>query len=221
MKAKVNSFVWDEYRALKIIFQFDSTFSLLCECEWACLDRSAWSNHLIAFYYQETRVNPWHGDDDDDDQQQKMLRVRILRGPVTHACALGSRATFLLVVVHSSREEIYTRSTFLMVIKRVHSTADDSKKCIDMSCIMRYNVDMDVCPRERIKRSSAIAVRVRNEWARWQGEQMKGEKEKKKKKILCRVYYNHVVTQSETSSNHPARYNIYCSTVYGTRVCRL
>jgi hypothetical protein len=37
MKAKVNSFVWDEYRALEIIFQFDSTFSLLCECEWACL----------------------------------------------------------------------------------------------------------------------------------------------------------------------------------------
>jgi hypothetical protein len=57
---------------------------------------------------------------------------------------------------------------------------------------------------------------------RWQGEQMKGEKEKKKKKkILCRVYYNHVVTQSETSSSHPARYNIYCSIVYGTRVCRL
>jgi hypothetical protein len=45
---------------------------------------------------------------------------------------------------------------------------------------------------------------------------MKGEKEKKKKKkILCRVYYNHVVTQSETSSSHPARYNIYCSIVDG------
>lgn len=116
---------------------------------------------------------------------------------------------------YSSRDEIYTRSTFLMVIKRVHNTADDSKKCIDMSCIMGYNVDMDVCPRERIKRSPYC--RSGPKWmGRWQGEQMKGEKEKKKKKkILCRVYYNHVVTQSETSSSHPARYNIYCSIVDG------
>jgi hypothetical protein len=54
---------------------------------------------------------------------------------------------------------------------------------------------------------------------RWQGEQMKGEKEKKKKKkILCRVYYNHVVTQSETSSSHPARYNIYCDSIRNSSV---